>query len=489
MNDPDRALEALLRNDFHAFALKVLHTLEPGHVLYNWHQDAMAHVLNEVRKGKERRLIINVPPRMGKSIYVLALCAFVHGHDPTAKIASISYAAPLSAKLARDYRTILDADWYKGLFPGTRISKHKNSEDEIGLTAGGYRLAWTLGGSITGRGANLIIVDDPIKADEALSETIRNTTNERFDNTVLSRFDDKMRAAIIVVMQRFHLDDLSGHLLKKGGWTHFSLPAIAEEEELIRVGRGKVHHRRVGDVLHPAREGLALLKQQRADMGELCFSAQYQQRPIPLEGNLVKWAWFKTYEAAPTDGFVVQSWDTASKAGPANSYSVCMTFRRDRGKNYLLHVRREQVDYPALKDIVIQHARSYNCGVVLIEDTALGTALLQDLRCGDHYSGYISIRPDSDKITRMEQASAEIRAGNVLLPAEAPWLAEFQLEVLQFPHAARNDQVDALSQYLNYARQLHVPSITPPELLPSQCFIPDDNPGGYGGYGYYTQPY
>ncbi len=454
MTERYRVMQALLRRNFAAFAMKVFQTLEPASTFQpNWHQDALAHHLELVRTGAIKRLVINLPPRTAKSIYVsVAFCAFLHGLDPTKKIACLSYSAELAGSLARAYRTIITSAWYRELFPATRISPEKNSEGEIVLTARGFRLAWSVTGTITGRGADLIIIDDPIKAEDAFSEAIRGQVNEIFDGTVLSRLDNKATAAIIVVMQRFHPEDLSGHVLAKGGWTQLCLPAIATAEEKIATGPNSFHVRRPGEVLHAEREPFALLQQQRADVGEMRFSAQYQQVPVPLEGNIIKWAWFMINEVAPDRslGRIVQSWDTAGDVGAANAYSVCLTFLRIGNHHHLLDVLREKLDYPALKRRVIEHADAWAAKDLLIENAALGAALIQDLRRDPHAPQPISIRPEADKVTRMAAAASLIEAHSVFLPKVAGWLDTFRLELLQFPHSTFKDQTDALSQYLNW---------------------------------------
>ncbi|MBC7767214.1 MAG: phage terminase large subunit [Phycisphaerales bacterium] len=453
--DPHRVFQALLRSDFRAFAAKVAQTLNAEPFLLDWHHDALAYHLDCIRTGELSRLVINLPPRAAKSIYAIALCAFIHGHTPTKKIACLSYAADLAGKLTRDYRTVLNAPWYRALFPGTRISAEKNTEAEIVLTAGGYRLAWTTAGTITGRGADIVIIDDPIKAEEAFSETSRNKVNEAVDGTVLSRFDDKKTGAVVVIMQRFHPEDLSGHVLAKGGWTHLSLPAIAIEDQYVPIGPDRYHPRRAGDLLHPEREGLAEYDRMRIDMGAMRFSAQVQQSPVPPEGNLIKWAWMEFYDTLPPPeegGHIVQSWDTASVPGESNSYNVCLTFRRIRDRHYLLHVLREQMIYPDLKRRIVSHAQEWKASTVLIEHAAAGAMLIPDLRRDGVGPDLIAIKAQGDKFMRMHDASTTIEARNLYLPRDAPWMGEFQTELLQFPHSAKNDQIDALSQYLNWAK-------------------------------------
>lgn len=454
MTDRKRLLQALLRNNFAAFAMRVFQTLEPGTTFQpNWHHEAMAYQLEQVRLGRSRRLVINLPPRTAKSIYVsVAFCAYLHGLDPTKKIACLSYSGELASKLARDYRTILQADWYRELFPATRISPEKNTEAEIVLTARGYRLAWSMSGTITGRGADLIIVDDPLKAEDAFSDAVRTSVNERFDGTILSRQDNKKSSAIIIVMQRLHLEDLSGHVLEKGGWTHLSLPAIAVEEQTIKLSedRGKV--RLSGEALHPEREPRALLEDMRREAGELRFSAQYQQDPVPAEGNIIKWSWFETYDLPSDMGRIVQSWDTAEEIGASNAYSVCITFRQRGRRHEVLHVLRERLHYPDLRRKLVEHAKTWGCRLALVEHASLGKSLFYDLREQHDAPAIIPIHPEGDKLTRMAACSALIEARMVALPKQADWLDGFKSELLQFPNGAHADQTDALSQYLNWSK-------------------------------------
>lgn len=242
-------------------------------------------------------------------------------------------------------------------------------------------------------------------------------------------------------------------LSKPGPWVHLDLPAIAEEPQAIALGPGRVHHRAVGEVLHPEHDPLAVLEAIKADIGSYAFSAHYQQQPIPLEGNLVRWSWFRTYDAAPgrQDGdTVTQSWDTASKDTELSDYSVCTTWHRHGEEHYLIDVHRQRLDYPDLKRRVVEMKARFHADTVLIEDAGSGTALTQDLRReGRVYP--IAIKPEADKVTRMAAQSARIEAGKVLVPVTAPWLDAFRTELLLFPHARHDDQVDSISQYLGWS--------------------------------------
>ena len=223
-----RALEALLRNDFRAFVHKVFATLCPGQdYVSNWHVEAIAWQLDRVRRGEIRRLIINMPPRSLKSITAsVAFPAFVLGHDPSRRIICASAIPATSPKNTRTtFAPYLNRRGIEERFPTTRIGPYKNTETEIELTARGFRLATSVGGTLTGRGGDILIIDDPLKPDDAFSETKRSAGNQWFANTLLSRLDDKRTGAIVVVMQRIHMDDLTGFLLSQSDEWDSSQPS------------------------------------------------------------------------------------------------------------------------------------------------------------------------------------------------------------------------------------------------------------------------
>ena len=179
-------------------------------------------------------------------------------------------------------------------------ARYKNSETEIELTARGFRLATSVGGTLTGRGGDIIVIDDPLKPDDALSEAKRSAANQWFMNTLLSRLDDKRTGAIVVVMQRVHIDDLTGFLLAQSDeWDVLSLPAIAESEEAIPLWNGCMHIRKPGEALSPEREPLPVLDALKLQIGSDAFSAQYQQSPAPPGGAMVKRQWIKRYSELP----------------------------------------------------------------------------------------------------------------------------------------------------------------------------------------------
>lgn len=455
MND-HAALAALLRSDLRYFVRKCFHTILPGTpYLPNWHVDAIVHQLIQVQAGEVSRLLINQPPRSLKSICVsVAYVAWLLGHDPSRRVVVVSYAAEFAAELHRQYRMIVDAAWYRTLFPAMRPARDTGSE--LVTTAGGSRFATSIGGTLTGRGADLIIVDDPLKAEEAMSEPARKRVIDWYAGTLVSRLNDKQKGPIVVVMQRLHESDLAGHLLDQAGWEHLDLPAIAVEDTVIPLSHGRVKTRKAGDILHPEREGKEALDRIKAEIGSLQFSAQYQQRPVPLEGNLIKREWFRYYDRLPDanpPGRIVQSWDIAMMTGDANDYSVCTTWRMIKKDYYLVEVFHGRLQYPELRRKIAGLATRHNAQTILIENAGPGMALLQDLwnNLPHGMPRPLGPKPEGSKTERMVAQSAKIEAGHVLLPQEAVWLDAFLLELLAFPNGRHDDQVDSVSQFLNWS--------------------------------------
>jgi len=453
MTTDARKLEGLLRNDFRAFIHKVFTTLCPGQDYErSWHIEAIAYQLGRVRRGEITRLIINMPPRSLKSISAsVAFPAFILGRDPSRRIICVSYSGELAKKHSNDFRAVLEAPWYRSVFPTARIGPYKNSETEIELTARGFRLATSVGGTLSGRGGDIIVIDDPLKPDDAPSEIRRTAANQWFTNTLLSRLDDKRTGAIVIVMQRVHMDDLTGFVLSTSDeWEVLNLPAIAEAAEDIPISATEFHRRKAGDALSPAREPIAVLENLKVQLGSDAFSAQYQQMPVPPGGAMIKRDWINRYVELPLQrerSLILQSWDTASKGGPENDFSVCTTWFISHDRRwYLIDVWRKRVDYPELKAAVRTLASLHAAKRVLVEDAGAGISLVQELL--GEVNGILAIKPDRDKITRMSVVSAKFESGLVFLPERASWLADFEAELFAFPGSRHDDQCDSVSQAL-----------------------------------------
>lgn len=311
-----------------------------------------------------------------------------------------------------------------------------------------------MSGTLTGRGGSVIIIDDPMKPQDAMSETMRKSVKQWYDNTLYTRLDNKREDVIILVMQRLHVDDLVAHVQDKEDWVHLDLPAIAEANEEFVLSDGQRFTRSEGGILHPERESRPTLENIKQTLGTITFSAQYQQRPTPDEGNLIKWAWFQYFKEPPVyrpGEKIVQSWDTAMTTSELSDYSVCTTWHIQDGINYLIDVFREKLEYPDLIRAIVRQQRKFNARAILIENSASGISLIQQLRREASGLSIIKVNPDKDKVTRISTASVEIEAGKVYLPEKASWLGEFQKEILAFPGGKHDDQVDSMSQFLNWA--------------------------------------
>ncbi len=440
----------VLRHDLCAFIHRSFIELNAGTPFHsNWHVEVLAAKLEEVRRGRCKRLIVNVPPRHLKSHAIsIAFPAWVLGHDPTRQLVSIAYAQDLSDNLARKSRTLMTSPFYQALFD-TRILRGREAVSDYETTKGGFRFSTSIGGVVTGRGGDIIVIDDPLKADDALSESRRRAVNEWYDNTLRSRLNSLQRGAIIIVMQRLHADDLVAHVQEHESWDVLSFPAIAARDEMYDVltpyGRRRIH-RKTDEILQPTLLSPTNLADLRRGMTEYNFVAQYQQDPQPPSGNIVKKKWLKFY--GPNDkperfDQIIQSWDTANKDTELSNYSVCTTWGVKRQHLYLLDVYRRKVDFPSLKRAVLDLAQLHKAQLVLVEDKASGTQLIQELRAGHFSKVKEAPAMDGDKIMRLHSQTAKIEGQFVLFPKEAHWLEAYLAELISFPNSKYDDQVDS----------------------------------------------
>jgi predicted phage terminase large subunit-like protein len=451
--------EAALREDFATFVARCFHDLNPqAELAMNWHLEVIAAKLTAVREGKIRRLIINLPPRHLKSLMAsIAFPAWCLGHDPSVQILCASYGQDLADKFARDCRNIMTSGWYRQIFP-TRLAAPRQAVQELITTRQGYRLATSTGGVLTGRGADIILIDDPLKPEEALSDAQRKAANEWYDHTLYSRQNDKRRGAIVIFMQRLHQDDLVGHVLAQEEWEVLRFPAIAETDEVHQIetiwGLESFTRRR-GEALHSDREPLETLEPIRRTIGPYNFAGQYQQAPAPLGGGLVKVEWFKRYRDSDRPvrfDRIVQSWDTANKATELSDFSVCTTWGIKGKDLFLIGLFRRRLEYPELKRAVREQQNLFGANEVLIEDKASGTQLIQEL-IAEGCHGVTRYQPTCDKIMRLHAQTAMIENGFVHIPETAPWLDEYLHEMTVFPRGKYDDQVDSTAQFLDWFKR------------------------------------
>ena len=400
----------------HAGAGRVL----PGELAHH-----IAHQLTRVSDGEVKRLIVNIPPRHLKSICVsVAYTAWVMGHDPSLKVIALSYGSELAEELARHFRSIVESDWYRAAFPAFEIKRARRGE--IVTTRNGSRYASGLGGSILGRGADLIVIDDLQKAQAAFSESERRKAKEAYENTVSTRLNNKKQGAIVLVMQRLHEDDLVGHVLGKEDWEVSTIPAIATDDRIYRIGPGQddFYLRREGELILPEREDETTLAAQRRLLDSTGFEAQYEQNPVPPDGNAIRRECLRYYDALPLLDLTVVSWDTASTLHADSDWSVGTVWGLKSSDVYLLDVVRVRLETPDLRLQIAATYQRHGAQATLIEDTDIGRAIIQEIR------RHGPVRPISWKVRLKKEArllaqAPMFEAGQVLLPRQAPWLGSY----------------------------------------------------------------
>lgn len=459
MNTMDKEIYwAAVRADFKVFLQHAFRTLYPGKgFIDNWHIDAIVYCLEQSIRGNMPRLVINMPPRHLKSFIVsIALPAFILGQDESAKIICVSYSDELAKSLSRDFKRIIESEWYRQIFPNVRPTKL--TENELVTDAGGGRYATSVGGTLTGRGGDFILIDDPIKPEDAYSDKIRDSVNDWYKSTLLSRLDDKEKSVLILVMQRLHVNDLTGFAEACGGFHKLSLPAIALKAESIPIGESKNYYRQAGEALHEEREGLAILENIRNQVGEYNFTAQYQQRPEAPEGGLFKRKWFNPVDNAPpltTEGYLCVSIDSALSTSETADYSAITLIYSLPTGHYVLHAERGRWDYETLRDKILAYVKRYGKQVVfIVERAGSGISLILALRkaglnCFDHI-------PNQEKLVRAAIVLPVFAAGRVFIvnkEGHNDWVEPFINEFTLFPNGKFDDQVDSLVQAIRWAER------------------------------------
>ncbi|MBZ5658219.1 MAG: phage terminase large subunit [Acidobacteriia bacterium] len=442
-NDPTKVL-SLAKADLACYAIALWPSFELAA-----HHRIIVDRLEAVQRGEIRRLMIFMPPRHGKSLLTSQFFpAWYLGRHPDRSIITASYGQELADDFGRKVRNLVGDPMHRAIFPSFRLADDSTSMRRFNTTRGGSYYAVGTGGPITGRGADLFVIDDPIKGpDEAQSETVRRSLYEWFQMVACTRLQP--RAGVVLVQTRWHEDDLAGRLLREHPelWDVLCLAAIAETDESFR---------RAGEALWSQRFSLEDLEQTRVEIGSAAFKSLYQQMPAAAEGAIFRRAWWRFYREAPACGRIVQSWDTGFKTGCNNDFSVCSTWRVSETGYFLLWLWRGKVEFPELKRRVHWLAEQWKPNLILVEDRASGQSLVQELRHGSCLP-IIPVKVDKDKEARAKAVTPLIEAGKVFLPESAPWLTEYIDELSSFPTGTHDDAVDSTTLALHYLR--HQPVI------------------------------
>jgi predicted phage terminase large subunit-like protein len=436
----------------------------------NWHHRAICGELDALARGETTRLILCMPPRFGKSeLASRRFPAYMFGRDPDVRIIACSHNVELARAMNRDVQRIIDSPGYAEVFSQTALfgsnvrsngrgAYIRNADAFEIVGRRGFYLAAGVGGSITGRGCDIGVIDDVVKNhEEAASETYRERVWDWYTSTFYTRLEKN--AKILVVMTRWHEDDLVGRLLslQKSAetlhkWRVVCFPGISE-------GQGEythpedARHRAEGDPLWPGKYSRAEMDETKAVIGSRDWAGLYQQRPSPAEGAIFLRGWWRYWKTAPEPVWfdeIVQSWDCTFKDTKGTDYVVGQVWGRKGANRYLLDQCRDRMNFPKTVDAIRKlKAKWPSSGAILVEDAANGPAVVSILK--SEIPGLIPVSPKGGKAVRAHAITAQIEAGNVYIPSPEAreWSGDFIEECAAFPNGKHDDQVDAMTQALS----------------------------------------
>lgn len=475
---PRPAFFVLLGQDFKSYAKWAFIQLKgKGEFVEAPYIDYICDRIQIMLDQHRQRLLVAMPPRYLKSyLFSIFLPTWLLGHFPEWKVVIVSYAQDVAEEKGRACLQLMESEGYRQIFPQTRISSAKNAAGEFETTAGGGILCTSIGGSITGRGADVILIDDPVKAQDANSPAVLRRVHDFFNNSAITRLNDKRLGIVVVNMQRLAINDLIGVLKENHGFESISFPVIAEQDETFQFNDGRVWRRKKGDLLNPARETLEVVEKQKQMMGEHAFMAQYMQRPLMAATQLLSPESFKYYTQLPPAyqpyvnepplQSIIISVDPTFKGGSQNDYTgicICVPVGRMRAsKFYILEVLRKRFNFPEVVDLLISLGKQYQAKRIgkvqyWIEDSANGAAIYEMLKAE---KWQVTLIPATiNKEARLREHLDIFAKGQVFLPENAPWLKDFLNEAYSFPNGDYDDQVDALVQVIRHQVTRPIPRI------------------------------
>ncbi|HWF05104.1 MAG TPA: phage terminase large subunit [Candidatus Angelobacter sp.] len=468
---PEKAINPVYSPTLEDFVRMAWTHLEPvSPLVWNWHLDLICDYLTLIRSngfkptcGKELEgIIFNVPPRTMKSLLISVFFPiWVWTVDPARRFMFVSYSEKLSTQHSVYRRSLIESEWYQERWGKVfRLSRDQNVKSHYENSRRGTMFSTGMQATATGMGGDILIFDDPLNPEQAISQAEREAVNVRFDTTFRSRINDPATGIKIIIMQRLHELDLTGHVLARESprWEHVSLPAIAQKDKDWKFPISKkTVTQKAGDLLWPQRLTESFLASQRVGMGSWAFNGQYQQTPAPLDGGIIKRAWVRFYRELPAHfDFMVQSWDCTFSGGSDNDFVAGQVWGRSGGKYYMLPYRAyERLDFgPTMAAIKSAHAKFPSAHAVLIEDKANGPAIISELQ--KEIPGVVAVNPEGGKIARAQATAPLWEAGSIELPDPqifgTTWMEDYLHNICAFPKAAHDDDMDATSQALIYMR-------------------------------------
>ena len=442
MDDAYRlAIQIEAQQDYYFFVRRVFHARRGFRWAHNWHHEAICKALQRVFAGECKRLIINVPPRYSKTeLAIVNFIAWSKGKHPDAEFIHTSYSAPLAVSNAFAARQIVELDAYREIFPNVRLRQDSSAKGDWRTTEGGVVYATGAQGTITGFGAGkmregfggAILIDDPLKADEARSPTVRRNVIDWFQNTLESR-KNSPHTPIVLIMQRLHEEDLAGWLLAGGNgeeWEHLSIPAIQPD----------------GTALWPVKHTIEQLRvMQKAS--PYVFAGQYQQQPAPPEGGEFHPEMIPIVDAIPAGTRMVRAWDLAGTDQGGDYTAGGLLGQCPDGRYIIAGMERGQKGPEGVEAMVLATATSDGKSTPVVIPQDPGQAGKAQIRAFTRLlSGFpVSSKPvTGDKVTRARPLAAQVNVGNVLM-LRGSFNHELREELRLFPFGANDDQVDALS--------------------------------------------
>lgn len=453
INDAIEAEKELCRRSFAYFIKRAWSSIIPDLLRWNWHIDAMAEHFEAVHRGEITRLLVNVPPGTSKStIGGVMFPSWLWGPagNPGARIIGASHEQGLAVRDNRNTRELITSEWYSKRWD-VGLTSDQNEKLYFENDKKGFRQACAVA-SMTGRRGHYVLWDDPLSPEKAHSEAHRKTALRVFSETLPTRLNDPATSAIIVVMQRLHDDDPSGHILGSDlGYEHLCIPMEFEPGRRKTTSIGWTDPRtKEGELLDPVRFPPEVIARDKAAMGTYGWAGQMQQRPAPAGGGIFKDEWWQYYRVPPTIKWRGIYGDTAQKTKEQNDYSVfqCWGYSSD-GKAVLLDQMRGKWEAPELlttaKAFWAKHKAVQGAGPLRhfkIEDKSSGTGLIQSMRKGREPIPVAGIPRETDKVTRAYDAAPYIEAGRVMIPENAPWVSDYLAEFRSFPNGSHDDQID-----------------------------------------------
>jgi predicted phage terminase large subunit-like protein len=457
---------------FKEFVVQAWPIIEPANSLHDeWYVDCICEHLELVTKGEIRKLLINLPPREGKSNIVTVLWpAWSWTYKAFLRFITCSYSASLSEKHATMRRNVIDSTWYRRQWGElVRFAPDQNKKQEYENTARGHMIATSVGGTLTGKGGDVIIEDDMMNPLQAISDAERNAAIDMHKMVLSTRIDNPKTGSRVIVEQRTHDQDVSGYVLaNEKGWVHLNLPLQADRKIIVvfPMSKRKVV-REPDDILSPGRHGPKEVADLKLTMTPEVFEAQCQQNPSSDLGNILKRTYWKKYTTLPA-GFdiILTSWDLSFKKTMSGSYVVGQIWGKRNAGFYLFPIMvRQRMDFAdtltAFKALLalLEARYKFKANGHLVEDKANGPAVISTLQ--NEISGIVPMGVTGSKAARAHAIAPLVRAGNVFIPDESlcefndhgvPWVLDFIEECAKFRglDSEINDQVDTATQALIY---------------------------------------